>query len=70
LVNSYITAYRKMVRHPQKISYDDLEDFHFYQNDAFEPDKENYVLSPGFTDDHFEDEVKNAQQKGYIPSYN
>ena len=66
MVNSYITAYRKMVRRPQKVSYDDLEDYHFYQNDAFETEATN-VMKPGFTDDHFEDEVKGALEK--LPYY-
>jgi RNA polymerase sigma-70 factor, ECF subfamily len=66
MVNSYITAYRKMVRRPQKVSYDDLEDYHFYQNDAFNTETAN-VMTPGFTDDHFEDEVKGALEK--LPYY-
>src|SRR6056300_348739 len=28
LVNTYITAYRKAIRQPQKVSYDDLEEFY------------------------------------------
>ncbi len=66
MMNGYITAYRKMVRRPQKVSYDDLEDYHFYQNDAFETETPN-VMTPGFTDDHFEDEVKGALEK--LPYY-
>jgi len=31
LVNTYITAYRKAIRQPQKVSYDDLEEFYLYK---------------------------------------
>jgi RNA polymerase sigma-70 factor (ECF subfamily) len=66
MVNTYITAYRKAVRRPQKVSYDDLEDYHFYHNDAFEPDGMN-ALHPGFWDENFDDEVKSALEK--LPYY-
>ncbi len=66
MVNTYITAYRKVVRRPQKVSYDELEDYHLYHNDAFEPTQVN-AMQPGFSDDHFEDEVKTALEK--LPYY-
>jgi len=66
MVNTYITAYRKMVRRPQKVSYDDLEDYHFFQNESYINETPN-VMSTGFTDDHFEDEVKTALEK--LPYY-
>jgi len=32
MVNTYITGYRKTVRRPQNISYENMEDFQLYQN--------------------------------------
>ena len=31
LVNTFITAYRKAIKQPQKVSYDDLEEFFLYK---------------------------------------
>ena len=31
LVNTFITSYRKAVREPQKVSYDDMEEFFLYK---------------------------------------
>ena len=66
MVNTYITAYRKSVRRPQKVSYDDLEDYHLYHNEVFEPTSAN-ALQPGFWDDNFDDEVRGALEK--LPYY-
>ena len=32
LVNTYITSYRKRVKQPLRVSYDDMEDFYMYQS--------------------------------------
>ena len=31
LVNTFITAYRKAIKQPQKVSYDDMEEFFLYK---------------------------------------
>jgi RNA polymerase sigma-70 factor (ECF subfamily) len=59
LVNSYITAYRQTIRQPQKVSFDDLEEFYLYN-------KLDETLFPwdtakeDFLDNIFEDDVKEA----------
>lgn len=56
LMNNYITLYRKNVRQPQRVSYDDLEDFQIGKFHSVEPDENTG------TADMFEDEVKTALQ--------
>ena len=59
LVNTYITAYRKAVRQPTKISYDDLEEFYLYKKlDETVSLQEN--SKEDFLENFFEDDVKNA----------
>jgi RNA polymerase sigma-70 factor (ECF subfamily) len=59
LVNTYITAYRKAIRQPTKISYDDLEEFYLYKKldeslSLQEKSKEDFL------ENFFEDDVKDA----------
>jgi RNA polymerase sigma-70 factor (ECF subfamily) len=59
LVNTYITAYRKAVRQPTKISYDDLEEFYLYKKlDESLSLQEN--SKEDFLENLFEDDVKEA----------
>ncbi|MBN2425652.1 MAG: sigma-70 family RNA polymerase sigma factor [Calditrichaceae bacterium] len=59
LVNTFITAYRKAVKQPQKVSYDDLEEFFLYKRldetvSIQETSKEEFLESM------FDDDVKEA----------
>ena len=59
LVNTYITAYRKAIRQPTKISYDDLEEFYLYKKlDESLSLQEN--SKEDFLENLFEDDVKDA----------
>jgi RNA polymerase sigma-70 factor (ECF subfamily) len=59
LVNTYITAYRKAVRQPQKVSFDDLEEFYLYKKlDEAQSLQEN--SKEDFLENFFDDDVKNA----------
>jgi RNA polymerase sigma-70 factor (ECF subfamily) len=59
LVNTFITAYRKAVKAPQRISYEDLEDFNLYKK--MEPVDPSQVESKDdMLDNYFEDDVKTA----------
>jgi len=59
LVNTYITAYRKAVRQPQKVSFDDLEEFYLYKKlDEAQNLQEN--SKEDFLENFFDDDVKNA----------
>lgn len=59
LVNTYITAYRKSIKAPQKVSYDDMEDFTLYKKinsaDSLKVLEKNNLL-----ENSFEDDVKSA----------
>jgi RNA polymerase sigma-70 factor (ECF subfamily) len=66
MVNTYITAYRKSVRRPQNVSYEDLEEFQIYQNVATGSDVFDASF-PNFDGDVFEDEIKTAMEK--LPYY-
>jgi RNA polymerase sigma-70 factor (ECF subfamily) len=59
LVNNYISAYRKSTRQPQKVSFDNLEEFYLYKKldetlTSWETAKEDFL------DNIFEDDVKDA----------
>jgi len=59
LVNTFITAYRKAIKQPQKVSYDDMEEFFLYKRldnttSLQEMSKEDFL------DNFFEDDIKNA----------
>ena len=59
LVNTYITAYRKTVKQPQKVSYDDLEEFYLYKR-LDEEESLQEVAKEDFIENMFDDDVKNA----------
>jgi RNA polymerase sigma-70 factor (ECF subfamily) len=66
MVNTYISIYRKTMRQPSKVSYDELEEYQLYQDIQVESEfttADNFY----FSDDVFEDEVKEALEK--IPYY-
>ena len=59
MVNTFITGYRKAVKQPQKISYDDMEEFFLYkrldeQIELQETSKEDFL------DNFFDDDIKEA----------
>ena len=59
LVNTFITAYRKAIKQPQKVSYDDLEEFFLYKRldetvNLQETSKEEFL------ENLFDDDVKEA----------
>lgn len=59
MVNTFITGYRKAVKQPQKISYDDMEEFFLYKRldesiDLQETSKEEFL------DNFFDDDIKAA----------
>jgi RNA polymerase sigma-70 factor (ECF subfamily) len=59
LVNTFITAYRKAVKQPQKVSYDDLEEFFLYKRldesiALQETSKEDFI------ENLFDDNIKEA----------
>ncbi|MCB0281729.1 MAG: sigma-70 family RNA polymerase sigma factor [Calditrichae bacterium] len=59
LVNTFITAYRKAVKAPQRISYEDLEEFNLYKK--MEPvDPAQVESKDDLLDNYFEDDVKTA----------
>jgi len=59
LVNTFITGYRKAVKAPQRLSYDDFEDFALFKK--IEPvDPGQVVLKNDVIDNCFEDDVKVA----------
>ena len=64
LMNTYITAYRKAVKRPQKVSYNEVEDYGLYQNPVTS-DTSLDVYNPDFG--IFEDEMKVALEK--VPYY-
>jgi RNA polymerase sigma-70 factor (ECF subfamily) len=59
LVNTYITAYRKAIRQPQKVSYDDLEEFYLYKK-LDENVHLQEMAKEDFLENFFEDDVKEA----------
>jgi RNA polymerase sigma-70 factor (ECF subfamily) len=66
MTNTYISSYRKAIRQPAKISYEDMEEYQIYQKAQDESqlfDSGSYSASG----EMFEDEVKEALEK--IPYY-
>ncbi len=59
LVNTFITAYRKAIRQPQKVSYDDLEEFFLYKR-LDETVSMQEVPKEEFLENLFDDDVKEA----------
>lgn len=66
MVNTFISSYRKKVKQPQKVSYDESEEYYTYQNsdsdsmffDSYDSKSE---------DDYFNDDIKAALDK--LPYY-
>jgi len=59
MINTFITGYRKAVKQPKKISYDDMEEFFLYNRldenkDLQETSKEEFL------DNFFDDDIKEA----------
>ena len=59
LVNTFITAYRKAIRQPQKVSYDDMEEFFLYKR-LDETVAMQEVPKEEFLENLFDDDVKEA----------
>jgi len=59
LVNTYITAYRKAVKQPTKVSYDDLEEFYLYKK-LDESISLQETAKEDFLETFFDDDVKEA----------
>lgn len=59
LVNTYITAYRKAIRQPTKVSYDDMEEFYLYKklDDSISMQE---TAKEDFLENFFDDDVKDA----------
>ncbi len=59
LVNTFITAYRKAVKQPQKISYDDLEEFYLFKR-LDETASLQEMPKEEFLENLFDDDIKEA----------
>lgn len=59
LVNTFITAYRKAIKQPQKVSYDDLEEFFLYKR-LDETVSLQETSKEEFLENLFDDDVKQA----------
>ncbi len=59
LVNTFITAYRKSVKQPQKISYDDMEEFYLYKR-LDETISMQETSKDEFIENLFNDDIKDA----------
>jgi RNA polymerase sigma-70 factor (ECF subfamily) len=59
LVNTFITAYRKAVKQPQKVSYDDMEEFFLYKR-LDESVALQETSKEEFLENFFDDDVKEA----------
>jgi RNA polymerase sigma-70 factor (ECF subfamily) len=59
LVNTFITAYRKAIKQPQKVSYDDMEEFFLYKR-LDETVALQETSKEEFLENFFDDDVKEA----------
>lgn len=59
LVNTFITAYRKAIKQPQKVSYDDLEEFFLYKR-LDETVSLQETSKEDFLENIFDDDIKVA----------
>ncbi|MEJ2543393.1 MAG: sigma-70 family RNA polymerase sigma factor [Calditrichaceae bacterium] len=59
LVNTFITAYRKAIKQPQKVSYDDMEEFFLYKR-LDETVSLQETSKEEFLENLFDDDVKDA----------
>ena len=66
MVNTYLTHYRKRVKQPLKVSYDDLEDFTLYQKSDLDYSSEVLKVE-NISGEMFDDDVQNALNK--LPYY-
>ena len=61
LVNTYITGYRKKSKQPQRVSYDDMEEFYLYK--SIEENKSpNTKAKDQALEHYFDDDVKFAME--------
>jgi len=66
LVNTYLTHYRKMIKQPQRVSYDDIEEFYLFQKSEYERDY-NLNSPDNISGESFGDEIKEILDK--MPYY-
>ncbi len=59
MVNTFITGYRKAVLQPQKISFDDMEEFFLYKRLDESVDLQE-ISKEEFLDNFFDDDIKSA----------
>ncbi len=59
MVNTFITAYRKAIKKPQKVSYDDMEEFYLYKR-LDESISMQETSKEEFLEHLFDDDVKGA----------
>lgn len=59
LVNTFITSYRKAIKQPQKISYDDMEEFFLYKR-LDETAALQETSKDEFIENFFDDDIKEA----------
>ena len=59
LVNTFITGYRKAVKQPQKVSYDDMEEFFLYKR-LDESVAVQEISKEDFLEHFFDDDIKDA----------
>lgn len=56
LINSYITVYRKKIRQPQKVSYDNLDEYFLFQK-AHHKTSLQGTIDEDFGNNQFEDDI-------------
>ena len=61
LVNTYISSYRKTVRQPQRISYDDVDEM--LQETVIEGGQQFAESGEKFTNAEFDDDISDALKK-------
>ncbi len=59
LINTFITGYRKSIKEPQKISFDDLEEFYLFKR-LDETTELQEVSKDDFLENIFDDDIKSA----------
>jgi len=59
LINTFITGYRKSIKEPQKISFDDLEEFYLFKR-LDETTELQEVSKDDFLENLFDDDIKSA----------
>jgi len=56
LINSYITVYRKKIRQPQKVSYDNLDEYFLFQKARHKTSLQG-TIDEDFGNNQFEDDI-------------